>query len=162
MYIYYNNKVMDNSTLEFLTNPIYQKKIDKDNNVKKDYEREKNFYKKRILFLTKELISNNDYQDKDIKHFFDQYCKSAIELFKITDKRDIIQEEYCNLKKDNIYLNENNVIETNPFNLKPTTLDNFVTKVIKNENITYPQTRDIDLFSQDLKLKGVSLKKENI
>jgi len=64
---------------------------------------DKKIYKKRIIFLTKELLSNSNNEEKentiapDVKYAFEQYIKSCIQYFKLTDNNDVIQEKYKEL-----------------------------------------------------------------
>jgi hypothetical protein len=74
---------------------------------------DKKIYKKRIIFLTKELLSNSNNEEKentiapDVKYAFEQYIKSCIQYFKLVDNNDVIQEKY----KDLDIVKENNDIE---------------------------------------------------
>jgi len=65
-------------------------------------EEDKKIYKKRILSLTKELITNSEVEGEnniapDVKYTFEQYIKSCIQFFKLTDNNDVIQEKYKEL-----------------------------------------------------------------
>jgi len=57
------------------------------------------FYKKRILHLFEELISNDYTEDlsPDVKYAYDTFIKTTINYFKIVDNNDLLQEEYKDL-----------------------------------------------------------------
>jgi hypothetical protein len=166
-----NNKNDDiNSiTLEFLLNPNYLEKIKTKSNSSDMFE-EIQFYKKRIVSITKEMIKGN-YENDDIKNIFFQYTNSLIYHFKNIDKKDLIQEEYNNLtlsEKKNFLNNSNYLTESdeiinitkkdNNYNL-----DKFVkiknSKNLKFEKNIIPNLKVLDLTNPDLKEKGVKKKK---
>lgn len=67
-------------------------------------EEDKKNYMERILSLTKELITNSESEVEeentiapDVKYTFEQYIKSCIQYFKLTDNNDVIQEKYKEL-----------------------------------------------------------------
>lgn len=67
-------------------------------------EEDKKNYMERILSLTKELITNSESEVEeentiapDVKYTFEQYIKSCIQYFKLTDNNDVIQEKYREL-----------------------------------------------------------------
>ena len=65
-------------------------------------EEDKKNYMERILSLTKELITNSEVEGEnniapDVKYTFEQYIKSCIQYFKLTDNNDVIQEKYKEL-----------------------------------------------------------------
>lgn len=67
-------------------------------------EEDKKNYMERILYLTKELITNSESEVEgentiapDVKYTFEQYIKSCIQYFKLTDNNDVIQEKYKEL-----------------------------------------------------------------
>ena len=91
-------------TLDCLLNKHqYEKYISK--KISKDVDKkEKKFYRKRILNLTKDLLSseaevNGNNLLPDVKYAFDNYVRTCIHSFKILDSNDIIQSEYENIKK---------------------------------------------------------------
>ena len=91
-------------TLDCLLNKHqYEKYISK--KISKDVDKkEKKFYRKRILNLTKDLLSseaevNGNKLLPDVKYAFDNYVRTCIHSFKILDSNDIIQSEYENIKK---------------------------------------------------------------
>jgi hypothetical protein len=89
-------------TLDCLLNKHqYEKYVSK--KISKDVDKkEKKFYRKRILNLTKDLLASEPEVTNllpDVKYAFDNYVKTCIHSFKVLDRNDIIQSEYENIKK---------------------------------------------------------------
>lgn len=141
-----------------------------DNKVK---SRDKKFYKKRICSLTKELLADElrNQPNQELKYHFNNYVKCCIHHFKTTDNSDIIQECYKDIDCTDNFPEE---LETktqheadellfHSLNAKNITLDDFVIKkkTSQKSNIIMPQKKKINLRDPQLKLKGVS-KKKNI
>jgi hypothetical protein len=142
-------------------------------------KKDKKFYRKRILNLTRELLlkKDNDYSEinPDIKFSFDNYIKTCIHYFKIIDNNDIIQEEYkeydaeFDKNTNNQIVNDNTSYDKEKDKLfmrsikMPNGLENFVkiTTTKKPEEIILPKIKEIDLQEPKLRNKGIQ-KKENI
>jgi len=146
-------------------------------------KKDKKFYRKRILNLTRELLlkKDDDYSEinPDIKYSFDNYIKTCIHYFKIIDNNDIIQEEYKDFKPVvDIHCDDNTYATTNNNNSNydkekdklfmrsikiPNGLEKFVkiTTTKKQEEIILPKIKEIDLQEPTLRNKGIQ-KKENI
>jgi hypothetical protein len=147
----------------------------------KNKRKDRKFYRKRILEITKQLLSasiTNTATDinKDIQIVFDRYIDTCIERFKIIDKTDIIQSEHgatiyestindilidapslsAQEADKELLMSNTKIINTN-------TLDAFVkvktSKPRKKEII--PLQKDINLKDPALKNKGIR-KKKNI
>lgn len=167
--------------LEYLINKEqYNKPVEKHlNNSKnklnenKKYLKDKKFYKKRILSLTKNLYNQEDIQsvNNDIINIFDSYIKSCIEYFKHLDTNDLFQEDFKELKisTNNVsipleesMLNTNNEILIGNVKKKTNALDNFVKKIpLPNKNeIIIPKQKKVNL--KDPKLKDKGIEKNNI
>lgn len=112
------------------------------------------FYRKRILIDTKEYLRGNKITD-DLDNCFKNYAQKLIEHYKFNDKKDIIQEEYKDMKKNkknkNIpnleMINENKKLMKKlkkPKN-KITDFIPVIVKERKKEIIIIPQTKDINL-----------------
>lgn len=150
-------------------------------------KKDKKFYRKRILSLTKDLLYNleNDIGKlPDIKYAFDNYIKMCINTFKSIDLSDILQEEYKDIilsDEDeippNLGENEENILlakeEADKLMMRSVkmeikTLDSFVkrTNVKKEPTIILPQQKEVNLNDPNLKTKGISnnsiKKKKNI
>ena len=168
----------------------YEKYIGKNVVSKKEPNRkDKKFYKKRIVDLTKRLL-NNEKPEKmfpDVSSVFDSYANVCIEYFKVLDKADIIQSDYdeCHDENTNKYNNQCNIPCNNQCNIKlseknqeevnkllmrtfkinePNALEKLVkrtsTKISKKPPII-PMQKDINLKDPNLKNKGIR-KKNNI
>ena len=89
----------DKIDLLYLTNQHFVDKYNtKQNIVNKNNLDEIQFYRKRILYATKELLRNNSVNEC-VDSSFISYCNELIKYFKFQDKKDMIQEEYKDLKE---------------------------------------------------------------
>ena len=167
-----NKKQYKNHSISFTENTI-NKKINK---------KDKKFYRRRILSLTKDLLSKEDEVDivipPDIKYMFDNFIKACVHYFKILDRNDIIQQDYNEfhefkdkikennenndesykiLKEENEKLLMRSVKITNP------SLDNFIkiNMTKQTKELIIPQQKEINLKDPILKNKGID-KKKNI
>ena len=147
-------------------------------------KKDKKFYRKRILNLTRELFLSSDVCNMDVNEAFMNYVYHCIEHFKNTDTNDILQCEYMGL-----YGGENEDLEVDDFGcdadcdtgcdadvdtddsliirkiVKPNTLDNFIIRnVIKKNQAEYlPIQKEINLKDPQLRVKGIALgKKKNL
>ena len=92
-----SNDFLNQASLDYLIN-TKQYKINLTNAMNKKINRkDKKFYRKRILSLTKDLLTKEESEivvSPDIKCAFDNLVKTCINYFKILDRNDIIQEDY--------------------------------------------------------------------
>lgn len=103
-----NEKMINKITLECLMNDtLYEKYVNQDTQKKRESDKEflddLNFYNKRIVNLTRELLKSmtdqeyrSQYRDQKFDYLRDMlslYSRNLIEYFKHEDTRDIIQEE---------------------------------------------------------------------
>ena len=161
--------------LEYLSNPsLYEKYISQQKALNdEEFKHDKKFYRKRIIQLTKDLYSNDTdkYQVPliEIKKIFNKYIKECIDILKLVDKNDQIQDEYIDLSLNKI----NNIDDIN-FNLidndsvlfnKPITTNKIedcmpiIKKSNKAEkNMKIPVKKDLNLKDPKLKTKGVKKK----
>ena len=163
----------------FVNKEVFNNKVKQ--NIKKMIDKkDKKFYRKRIINLTREILYNSKLElSPDIKYSFDNYIKCCIDNFKIIDKTDIIQEEYKNLDLDkcledissdlddniNITKEEADKLMMRSIKINNSTLDKFVKKkmIKKEDEIVLPQQKNIDLNDPVLKTKGIrnnSIKKK--
>ena len=85
--------------LLYLTNPNLKIKYNKTNeNINIVSLDDIKFYRKRILIDTKEYLRGNKITE-DLDSCFKNYAKNLIEHYKFNDKKDIIQDEYKDMKK---------------------------------------------------------------
>ena len=167
---------MDNvfTELEYLSNPAIYEKYKKQKQISDDegFKKDKKFYKKRVIQLTKNLYNNNieEYNVPllEIKNSFHKYIYECIQILKLIDKNDSIQEEYSDLSSNNI----GNPIDTS-FNIvendsilfnKPSTNkieDCFpitIKKTKKKSDIKLPVQKELNLKDPKFKTKGVKKK----
>jgi hypothetical protein len=90
------NDIIHNITIEYLINKQYHNFFKKDGDLLISInKRDKKFYKKRILNVTRDLFLNDDVNiSPDVKNSYNNYIKHCIEYFKMLDKSDIIQNDY--------------------------------------------------------------------
>jgi hypothetical protein len=168
---------LNQASLDYLIN-TKQYKIQLTNAINKKINRkDKKFYRRRILSLTKDLLSKEESEivvSPDIKYAFDNLVKTCIHYFKILDRNDIIQEGYNGfdeeIKEEKILSEteqflkeENEKLLMRSVKLSNHSLDNFIKiKMTKQpEKLIIPQQKEINLKDPILKNKGV-IKKKNI
>ena len=164
-------------TVDCLINKEVYLKMQKSNLIHSVNKKEKKFYRKRVLNLTRELLlkKQDDYNEinPDIKNSFDNFVKTCIHYFKTIDRNDIIQEDFKNFEDDgdgcsdatnsNGYNSENdNKLFMRSIKIK-NGLENFVTikSFKKPDEMILPKIKDINLEEPTLRNKGI-IKKENI
>jgi hypothetical protein len=149
-------------------------------NSSKSSKKDTHFYRKRIVQLTKDLLSSDDQLHDlfpDIKYAFDIYVKNCVEYFKTLDKSDILQEDYKNMNDtENVIMddyncdmlyNDESTKTINKLIMKKTkndrhTLDKFITRtIIKIDEPFMPVQKEINLNDPNLRIKGIR-KKKNI
>jgi len=172
-----SENIIHQITLDCLVNKEVYEKMQHLKREKNVNRKDKKFYRKRILNLTRELLlkKDDDYSEinPDIKFAFDNYVKTCIQYFKIIDNNDIIQEEYkdFNLELENHcdlnmngpnYDKEQDKLFMRSIKM-PNYLEQFVkiTMTKKPEEIILPKIKEIDLQEPNLRNKGIQ-KKENI
>jgi hypothetical protein len=174
-------------TLDCLVNKYVYTKMQNTNKTRNINKKEKKFYRKRILNLSKDLLlkKDNDYDEinPDIKSSFDNFIKTCIHYFKIIDRNDILQEDFKNfdeqIQTDTIKTNElvsgGELNNNNNYNSETDNklfmrsikirngLENFVTikSTKKQDEIVLPKIKDINLEEPTLRNKGI-IKKDNI
>ena len=161
------NTFTNSITISYLTNPSYQPGLAKkmpeiSQNNKEDIK----FYRKRIISLMKDMLKGAT-PAQELKKIHDSYVLSIIEYFKMTDTRDILQEEYEDDDEtgaNELICENSNLDEVNKSIMKQpkisTTLDNFITsKTIKiKETTPLPKKKEINLHNIELKRKGLKKK----
>jgi hypothetical protein len=174
-------------TLEIMANTESYNKYLKKNNIDHDtaLKKEKRFYRKRIISMTKDILFNNNSGadvnnnintitpsklDDVILNAFNTYAKVCISYFKFKDTMDTIQGEYKNMNldacigvdtnasNDIMDINEANKLFMRQMEKKVLTLDNFVIKTSPpQDEMVIPQTKDFNL--KDPKYKKKDIKK---
>jgi hypothetical protein len=168
-------------SLQYLTNKYVSKKNIDTNGLKKNKTTDINFYKKRIMNETKNMLKKQ-YASDHLKYIFNSYISVLIDYFKAIDTRDIIQETYIDTDNTNttipidtnidIDANTDIILDPNAtinmqnerlFNTgdnknKIITLDNFVISKKPKYVINYPIVKDVNLKDISLKIKGIAIK----
>tara|TARA_B100000530_G_scaffold335136_1_gene286493 strand:- start:573 stop:1106 length:534 start_codon:yes stop_codon:yes gene_type:complete len=163
----------NNDILKYLTNPIYQNtKNNNINNINNISDEDKDFYRKRVLLLGKEIYSGIHYDDT-LNKTYEDFIYLAINYCKVTDTKDILQEEYDKLNNvNNVNNKTNNAIDTS-FNINKTNDIVFNSKTVNNTNLDtflhikkppikdnfIPQQKNINLKTSKFKKKGIKEKK---
>ena len=92
------NEAVEKINREYLTNNMDNIVRNKSVIVKK---KDKKFYRKRILALTKNLLSNDESDvPSEIERYFKEYIGSCIDYFKTVDNNDLRQDEYRYMDED--------------------------------------------------------------
>jgi hypothetical protein len=179
-----NNRFVDDLSLEFFLNKdVYGKHLEKRSvESKREYIKDKRFYRKRIYELTKQFLHGEEETiqnySKDLHMAFDVYTRVCIDYFKLLDKNDILQEDYCNLLNSSTEINQNpnldveNIHSVEDANnllmrsiklVEPNSLEKLVkrtiTKAVKKEHL--PLQKEINLKDPVFKKKGVKKKDKN-
>ena len=169
---------IDYLTLEIMANTDSYNKYLKKNNLDHDsvLKKEKRFYRKRIISMTKDILfNNNSGHDEVILNAFNTYARVCISYFKFKDTMDTIQGEYTNMNiadgadadgadadadmtDIDLDISEANKLFMRQIEKKVLTLDNFVIKTAPPpDEMVVPQTKDFNL--KDPKYKKKDIKK---
>jgi len=84
--------------LLYLTNPNIMNKYNKTQEVNSIDKDELKFYRKRILMLTKDYLRGHK-ENNTLDNVFNSYANSMINYFKFIDKKEIIQEDYKDIRQ---------------------------------------------------------------
>ena len=175
--------IVNKLTIEYLADRNYPYNNEETNSVKYSINDLK-FYRKRIINLLKERITNKSHKNNgpqidDIDKILDRFYESCINKFKIEDYHELKQAELSVFNEDNakdISLDDitdntiyKNIEECNQLlyaacEEKKVTLDNFVIKnngTLVKKPKDYPQLNKINLRDKKLKYKGLKTEKSN-
>jgi hypothetical protein len=152
--------------LQYLTNPDQLTKLMQKKDLQQIPRNDLDFYKKRIFQLTKEMLRGEKINTKVNKAFVN-YAQICIDHFKFTDKMELIQNEYKDIKpsvnKKNTFnmKNSNSVMLRKKKPYRPRITDNIKIKSTRiNTPPVIPKTRNFNLKDPRFREKG--LKKKNI
>lgn len=162
-----NIETTNKYNLEYLTNPLYQKDLNKSTKIKAGVELNKeqcSFYRKRIIALTKEMLKG-EYPSQHLEKIHKEYIQSLIHHFKRVDEIELIQKEYSDMNLNDgaaqTIIDISNIQQLNNEIMmkknKPISIDNFVTKkVIKiQKDIPVPQKKVLNVNTPAHKIKGI-------
>ena len=152
--------------LQYLTNPDQLTKLMQKKDLQQISRNDLDFYKKRIFQLTKEMLRGEKINTKVNKSFVN-YAQVCIDHFKFTDKMELIQNDYKDIKspvnKKNTFnmKNSNSVMLRKKKPYRPRITDNIKIKSTRiNTPPVIPKTRNFNLKDPRFREKG--LKKKNI
>lgn len=169
------NEAVEKINREYLTNNMDNIIRNKCVIVKK---KDKKFYRKRILALTKNLLSNDETDvPSDIERYFKEYIGSCVDYFKTVDNNDLRQDEYRYMDEDKDedkiingeYLEiDDSILDTDNCDTSSNnidsllirkinvanTLDNFVIRNSSKKKVIIPKKRNVNLRDPSLKTKG--------
>lgn len=169
------NEAVEKINREYLTNNMDNIIRNKCVIVKK---KDKKFYRKRILALTKNLLSNDETDvPSDIERYFKEYIGSCVDYFKTVDNNDLRQDEYRYMDEDKDedkiingeYLEiDDSILDTDNCDTSSNnidsllirkinvanTLDNFVIRDSSKKKVIIPKKRNVNLRDPSLKTKG--------
>lgn len=169
------NEAVEKINREYLTNNMDNVIRNKCVIVKK---KDKKFYRKRILALTKNLLSNDETDvPSEIERYFKEYIGSCIDYFKTVDNNDLRQDEYRYMDEDKDedkltngeYLEvDDSILDTDNCDTSSNnidsllirkinvanTLDNFVIRNSSKKKVIIPKKKKVNLRDPSLKTKG--------
>lgn len=171
----YTDSFVNQITLDCLMNKEQYAKYVAQKISKRISNKDKKFYRRRIINVTKELLLPDSSLNilPDVKYVFDNYVKSCVHYFKLIDNNDIIQEEYKDYQDVEMDFTqeleslesinnkkENDALFMRSIKIIKPSLDKFVKKgESTQETFFIPQQKEIDLSNPLLKNKGICKKK---
>ena len=169
-----SDNIINQITLDCFMNKDQYNKYVKERTDKIINKKDRKFYRKRIVTLTKELLSEEDKPQlfPDVKNAFNQYINASIQYFKTLDTNDIIQEDYKDFhldsfpfpldnSNDNVYDKENtDKLMMRTIKIDKPSLENFIKRksLVPPVKPIIPLCKDINLRDPILKTKGVKPK----
>ena len=159
----------DNIDLLYLTNQHFIGKYDQQKQTSKNSKQlieDIEFYRKRIFSNTKDMLRGKTINNP-INDSFYNYAQELIKYFKFTDKQDILQEEYTNLKEKTAKIDQNfKLSDQNQIITRETkqikTIEDYIpitVKKKKKKKINYPKKRIIDIKNPKFRIKGLEKEK---
>ena len=175
-----SNQIIDQITIDCLINKEQYNKYVQHKIDQTICRKDRKFYRKRIVDLTRDLLCKPSVHEKeilpDVKVAFDQYIKTCVEYFKSLDNNDIIQDEYKDINTtqldellvdgqytDNtIDLEDSNKLLMRTIHNPKSSLDGFVKRIITKpaKEPIIPKQKKINLTDPALKIKGVVKKSQ--
>lgn len=156
---------------------MIKKKSASSKNIVKPNPKDVKFYRKRIMYLLKQYVNNEDINMfQDVEHSLDSFLLTSIAYFKTIDKTEIFQKDYLELENEVLkeseeiktyypFQEEKVVVPYFSFTEKPEikTMDHYVKRIITKEEVEtfYPIKKKANIKSKDFKNKGI-VKKKNI
>ena len=126
------------------------------------------FYRKRILNTTKELLRKNSV-NSTVDSSFIEYCSELIKYFKFKDKKDVLQEEYKDLKEKkqtkvdhNFNLSDKDKIMSNETKKTIRTIKDCIPLKVKTkpkQKRKYPKKKNVNIKDEKFRIKGLEKEK---
>jgi hypothetical protein len=174
-----SDNLINQITLDFLMNKEQYSRALQNKTINSVNRQDKKFYKKRIIDLTKDLLSKPSFHEEsvfqDVKYSFNNYIKTCIHYFKSVDSNDILQEEYKDFEEEINDPTNNEILqkektEADKLLMRKISVGNPLDKFIKKKMTKQqdppivPKQKNIDLADPELKNKGIvkRKKKENV
>lgn len=128
-------------------------------------DEDREFYKKRVYQMTKELLRGKKI-NSIIDESFNEFLNLTIKHLKFVDKKDIIQKDYTDIKEkgkkpdENFEIMNQNKLMMKDKKNKKKTIREFVNIVNKKKRpkVFLPEKKVINLKSTELKDKGIKSK----
>ena len=165
-------RIINQITLDCLLNKEqYSKYLNSNmNKTLHSNKKDRKFYKKRILQLTKDLLSSETDATMDIMYAFDNFTRTCISYFKMMDQTDILQTDYTEfITNDLVEPSENTTLtfeDTSHSFMRTVKVDNItMDKFVKRTSTAPPKTqivplqREVNLKDPELRNKGIRKKK---
>ena len=128
------------------------------------------FYRKRILNITKDLLRENSI-NPNIDSIFLEYAQELVKYFKFIDKKDILQDEYKDLKEKkkklvntNFKLSESDKIMSRETKKTIKTIKDCIPIIVKSrpqKKRNYPKKKNINIKDPKFRIKGLEKEKSN-
>ena len=151
--------------LLYFTNHSVYKKKEKQELLNTNSKEDIKFYRKRIIHFTKQLLKNEQETTPEIKALFNDYIGKIIENFKFTDKKELMQKEYEDIKIEkkicskDFKMMDNDKLMMKDIKEKTKTISDFAIHKNKKQKVyVAPKIKSYNLKSDDMKKKGLKNK----
>ena len=150
--------------LLYLTNPNIMHKYTKTQELNSIDKEELKFYRKRILMLTKDYLRGHK-ENTTLDNVFNSYANNLIDYFKFIDKKEIIQEDYKNIKQKKQKLDKSfKLIDENKKMMKQAKIETktikdflpIVTRAKPKKKVVIPKKKNFDIKNEKFRTKGLN------
>ncbi len=150
--------------LLYLTNPNIMHKYNKTQEINSIDKDELKFYRKRILMLTKDYLRGHK-ENNTLDNVFNSYANSVINYFKFIDKKEIIQEDYKDIKQKkqkldkSFKLTDENKKMMKQAKIETKTIKDFlpiVTREKPKKKVVIPKKKKFDIKNEKFRTKGLN------
>ena len=150
--------------LLYLTNPNIMHKFNKTQEINSIDKDELKFYRKRILMLTKDYLRGHK-ENNTLDNVFNSYANSVINYFKFIDKKEIIQEDYKDIKQKKQKLDKSfKLLDENKKLMKQAKIETktikdflpIVTREKPKKKVVIPKKKKFDIKNEKFRTKGLN------